>query len=73
MFSHFPLTSTRIVEVSPRDGLQNIPGPPVPTDVKVELVRKLREAGVKTIEVGSFVRGDRVPQVRLHPVMLNIG
>lgn len=49
--------------MSPRDGLQNIPGPPVATEVKVELVRKLRDAGVNIIEVGSFVRGDRVPQV----------
>ena len=53
----------RIVEVSPRDGLQNLPPPAVPTDVKRELVERLLAAGVRNIEVGSFVRGDWVPQM----------
>lgn len=53
----------RIVEVSARDGLQNIPPPAVPTPVKTELINKLLDCGLKTIEVGSFVRPDRVPQV----------
>ncbi|GFZ43440.1 hypothetical protein JCM24511_01160 [Saitozyma sp. JCM 24511] len=52
----------RIVEVSPRDGLQNVAPPAVPTEVKKELVERLLAAGVKNIEVGSFVRGDWVPQ-----------
>ncbi len=56
-------TRHRIVEVSPRDGLQNLPPPAVPTAVKRELVERLLAAGVKNVEVGSFVRGDRVPQV----------
>lgn len=54
----------RIVEVAPRDGLQNIPPPAVPTSIKTELIKKLLDCGLKTIEVGSFVRPDRVPQVR---------
>ncbi|RSH90386.1 hypothetical protein EHS25_000991 [Saitozyma podzolica] len=53
----------RIVEVSPRDGLQNVPPPAVPTELKRELVERLLAAGVKNIEVGSFVRGDWVPQL----------
>lgn len=53
----------RIVDVSPRDGLQNLKGKPVPTEVKKELVERLLEVGVRNIEVGSFVRGDWVPQV----------
>ncbi|WVF70977.1 hypothetical protein IAT40_005773 [Kwoniella sp. CBS 6097] len=53
----------RIVEVSARDGLQNLPGPPVPTEVKRELVERLLDAGLRNIEVGSFVRGDWVPQM----------
>lgn len=53
----------RIVDVSPRDGLQNLKGKPVPTEVKRELVERLLEAGVRNIEVGSFVRSDWVPQV----------
>ncbi len=44
--------------MSPRDGLQNLPPPLVPTEVKRELVQKLLDAGIKNIEVGSFVRKD---------------
>lgn len=53
----------RIVEVSPRDGLQNLKGKVVSTEIKRELVERLLEAGVRNVEVGSFVRGDWVPQV----------
>ena len=53
----------RIVEVGPRDGLQNISGPPVPTHTKLELVNRLLDSGMKVVEAGSFVRPDRVPQV----------
>ncbi|WWC60645.1 uncharacterized protein I303_103219 [Kwoniella dejecticola CBS 10117] len=60
----------RIVEVSARDGLQNLPGPPVPTDLKRELVERLLEAGVRNIEVGSFVRGDWIPQMADTPKLL---
>lgn len=52
----------RIVEVSPRDGLQNEKGM-IPTATKVELIKRLRRAGSKCIESGSFVSPKWVPQV----------
>lgn len=52
-----------IVEVGPRDGLQNEPGL-VPTDVKFEFIKKLFEAGLDVIEVTSFVRADKIPQMQ---------
>lgn len=52
----------KIVEVGPRDGLQNEKGT-VPVDVKVELVNRLGRAGLKNIEAGSFVSPKWVPQV----------
>ncbi len=54
--------SVRLVEVGPRDGLQNEPQV-VPTDAKVAFVEALADAGLRWIEVGSFVRPDRVPQM----------
>ena len=52
----------RLVEVGPRDGLQNEPGQ-VPTAEKVAFIEALAEAGFTTIEASSFVRADRVPQL----------
>lgn len=40
----------KIIEVGPRDGLQNEPTN-VPTNIKVELINKLSDTGLKTIEV----------------------
>jgi hydroxymethylglutaryl-CoA lyase len=54
--------SVRIVEVGPRDGLQNEPRP-VPVAVKVELIETLAAAGLTTIEAGSFVSPKWVPQM----------
>jgi hydroxymethylglutaryl-CoA lyase len=51
-----------ISEVAPRDGLQSI-GPFVPTATKVALVRALHEAGIRRMEVGSFVSPKAVPQM----------
>ncbi len=51
-----------IVEVSPRDGLQN-EKQVVPADVKVELVDRLGGAGFRFIEVTSFVSPTRIPQL----------
>lgn len=51
-----------IVEVGPRDGLQNEKGV-IPPEVKVELINRLGRAGLKTIESGSFVSPKWVPQV----------
>ena len=51
-----------ISDVAPRDGLQPI-GPFVPTEAKVALVRALYEAGVRRMEVGSFVSPKAIPQM----------
>ncbi len=52
----------RIVEVGPRDGLQN-EAAPIPTDVKIGFVDRLTEAGFSWIEVTSFVHPKAVPQM----------
>ncbi|MCI0604902.1 hydroxymethylglutaryl-CoA lyase [bacterium] len=52
----------RIFEVGPRDGLQN-ESRVLTTDQKLELIQKLLHAGLDQIEVGAFVRPDRVPQM----------
>jgi hydroxymethylglutaryl-CoA lyase len=54
--------SLRIVEVGPRDGLQN-EAAPVPLAAKIALIEDLAEAGLKTIEAGSFVSPKWVPQM----------
>ncbi|HEY4368574.1 MAG TPA: hydroxymethylglutaryl-CoA lyase [Steroidobacteraceae bacterium] len=51
-----------IVEVGPRDGLQSEPDV-LPTEVKLELIRRLVDAGVRRVEVASFVNARRVPQM----------
>ncbi|KAG6867689.1 hypothetical protein C0993_012324 [Termitomyces sp. T159_Od127] len=51
-----------IVEVGPRDGLQNEKGV-IPVDVKVELINRLGRAGAQIIETGSFVSPKWVPQM----------
>jgi hydroxymethylglutaryl-CoA lyase len=55
--------SVRIVEVGPRDGLQGWPAF-VPTDVKIELIRRLAETGLNYIEATSFVSPQWIPQMR---------
>ncbi len=52
-----------IVEVGPRDGLQNIPEF-VPTETKVALIRALIASGFKRMEIGSFVSPKAIPQMR---------
>lgn len=59
----------RIVEVGPRDGLQNEPDL-VSTDVKLELINRLSNAGLKTIEATSFVSPKWVPQMSDHMEIL---
>ncbi|MGZ9033473.1 MAG: hydroxymethylglutaryl-CoA lyase [Rhodospirillales bacterium] len=51
-----------IVEVGPRDGLQNEPQP-VATGVKIALIDRLAAAGLPVVEAGSFVSPARVPQM----------
>lgn len=53
----------RIVEVGPRDGLQNEPGPIIPTETKVELINRLAATGIQHIEAASFVSPKWVPQM----------
>ncbi len=52
----------RIVEVGPRDGLQN-EKQPVPTEVKIELIDRLSAAGLPAVELTSFVSPRWVPQL----------
>jgi hydroxymethylglutaryl-CoA lyase len=51
-----------IVEVGPRDGLQNEPGV-LPTHTKIELIQRLLAAGVRRLEAASFVNPKKVPQM----------
>ncbi|MDH3636706.1 MAG: hydroxymethylglutaryl-CoA lyase [Gammaproteobacteria bacterium] len=52
----------KIVEVGPRDGLQN-ESVTVPAEIKVQLVEKLADAGLSVIESGAFVSPKWVPQM----------
>jgi len=54
--------SVKIVEVGPRDGLQN-EKVTVPTDAKVAFITALGDAGLRTIEAGAFVSPKWVPQM----------
>jgi len=55
-------THVRIVEVGPRDGLQNEPGT-IPTETKLAFIRALVEAGLRDIESTSFVSPRAIPQL----------
>jgi isopropylmalate/homocitrate/citramalate synthase len=61
LLSGLPARAT-IVEVGPRDGLQNEAGV-VPTEAKVAFVAALAAAGLPIVEVTAFVRPDAVPQL----------
>ncbi|RGE43774.1 hydroxymethylglutaryl-CoA lyase [Comamonas testosteroni] len=52
----------KLIDVGPRDGLQN-EKQPVPAAVKIELVQRLQNAGLKEIEVTSYVSPKWVPQM----------
>lgn len=52
-----------LIEVAPRDGFQPI-GPFIPTDDKVAFVEAAHAAGLRRIEIGSFVSPRAVPQMR---------
>jgi hydroxymethylglutaryl-CoA lyase len=53
----------RIVEVGPRDGLQNEKAT-ISLETKLELIRRLAQTGLTDLEAGSFVAPKWVPQVR---------
>lgn len=52
----------RIVEVGPRDGLQNIRDT-IPTSIKLDLIQRLQKAGLQTIELTSVVSPRAIPQL----------
>ncbi|RGP41449.1 Hydroxymethylglutaryl-CoA lyase [Altererythrobacter insulae] len=51
-----------LVEVGPRDGLQNEPDV-ISTDIKSEMIRRMIDYGARRLEVASFVHPERVPQM----------
>ena len=59
--------SVEIVEVGPRDGLQSEPGV-MPTATKVEFINRLIAAGLKRLEVTSFVHPTFWPRSTSAPV-----
>jgi len=61
--------SVRIVEVGPRDGLQNEKGE-VPTAVKLELIERLAGAGLPAVEATAFVSPKWIPQMADHTEVL---
>lgn len=52
----------KLVEVSPRDGLQN-EAQRVPTEIKIELINRLSDTGLSVIEAASFVSPKWIPQL----------
>jgi hydroxymethylglutaryl-CoA lyase len=56
------MANVRIVEVGPRDGLQNVKSK-IPTATKLSLIHKLRAAGLQNIEITSVVSPQAVPQL----------
>jgi hydroxymethylglutaryl-CoA lyase len=58
----FPVDSIKIVEVGPRDGLQN-EKVTIPTETKVDFITALGDAGLRVIEAGAFVSPKWVPQM----------
>ncbi|KAH7882895.1 aldolase [Phlebopus sp. FC_14] len=61
----------KIVEVGPRDGLQN-ESRPIPPATKAELINRLVRAGIRNIETGSFVSPKWVPQMAGTPEVLSL-
>ena len=56
------MADVEIVEVGPRDGLQNIQKF-IPNNVKADLIRRLVDAGFTRLELGSFVSPKAIPQM----------
>jgi hydroxymethylglutaryl-CoA lyase len=59
----------QLIDVGPRDGLQN-EKQPLPAEVKIELVHRLQAAGLTEIEVTSFVSPKWVPQMADNAVVM---
>ncbi|SHJ16871.1 hydroxymethylglutaryl-CoA lyase [Aureimonas altamirensis DSM 21988] len=64
-----PIHEVEIVEVGPRDGFQPI-GPFIPTEQKLGFVDGAAKAGLRRIEIGSFVSAKAVPQMADTPEVL---
>ena len=62
MYTNMAMSSIQIVEVGPRDGLQNEPDI-VSTADKLEMIGRMIDAGARRLEVASFVHPQRVPQM----------
>ena len=58
-----PEAGVKIVEVGPRDGLQNL-GVHIPADGKVRLIERLAASGLREIQIGAFVHPAAIPQFR---------
>ncbi|WP_261841484.1 hydroxymethylglutaryl-CoA lyase [Aliamphritea ceti] len=56
-------SNVRLFEMGPRDGLQNEPGDPIATAIKIELINRLSDTGLTNIEATSFVSPRWVPQM----------
>jgi hydroxymethylglutaryl-CoA lyase len=63
------MNPVKIVEMGPRDGLQNEPGE-VATSVKLELIERLADAGLRSVEATAFVSPKWVPQMADHTEVL---
>jgi len=63
------MTAVRIVEMGPRDGLQN-EQQPVPLATKLELIARLADAGLREIEATAFVSPKWVPQMADHAELM---
>lgn len=61
---HFP-KKVKIVEVGPRDGLQN-ESKIIPTSIKIDFINRLSETGLSVIEATSFVSPKWIPQLADH-------
>jgi len=74
IMAHPPPTGgqVRIVEVGPRDGLQNI-SISIPIDTKVSLIQRLHSAGLRNIEITSVVSPKAVPQLADNQQVLSDG
>ena len=59
----------KVVEVGPRDGLQN-ESREVPTAVKLELIERLADAGLQSVEATAFVSPKWIPQMADHTEVL---
>lgn len=57
------MEKVKIIEVGPRDGLQNIDSF-VPTDKKIQFIKRLAACGIKEIQIGSFVAPQAIPQFK---------